>query len=88
VPCYTTTPKFNKAFASLDEKKQRRTAKSLRQLDVNPRHPSLHLGKLEGTFYCTIRVELNFRVALRDLGEGQYELVDIGNHDYIYRVYG
>ena len=82
------TPKFEKALKALGHKERRRAGKSLQQFVENPRHPSLHFEKLGGSDYCTIRVDRNFRIALKDLGNDVYELLDVGSHKYIDRVYG
>lgn len=82
------TARFDKAMRHLGPTQRKRAAKSLAQFVENPRHPSLHFEKLSGSDYCTIRVERNFRIVLKDLGGDLYELLDIGSHDYVYRQYG
>jgi plasmid maintenance system killer protein len=82
------TPKFVKALQKLGHKQMERAKKSLLQFQANPRHPSLHFEKLSGSPYCTIRVDMNHRIVVRDEGDDRYEMVDIGNHDYVDRAYG
>ncbi len=84
----TLTPKFLKAFKELDERRQKRARKSMETFIERPRHPHLHFEKLKGSSYRTIRVDMNFRIVLREIGEDAFEAVDIGNHDYVDRGYG
>lgn len=77
--------RFNKKFAALGPEVRARAIKSLQQFVDDPRHPSLHFEKLS-TGYHTIRVDLNFRILLRQLGEGRYELADVDSHTNIYRL--
>ncbi|WEK05444.1 MAG: hypothetical protein P0Y65_04080 [Candidatus Devosia phytovorans] len=79
--------RFIKKFAALAPDVRARAIKSLRQFVEDPRHPSLHFEKLS-TGYHTIRVDLNFRILLRHLGEGRYELADVDSHTAIYRLHG
>ncbi|CAH1672118.1 type II toxin-antitoxin system RelE/ParE family toxin [Chelatococcus asaccharovorans] len=82
------SPKFEKAFDDLDDRLKKRADKSIELFMERPRHPSLHFEKLSGSPYRTIRVEMKFRIVLRELGPDEFELVDIGHHDYVDRAYG
>lgn len=84
----TPTAKFTRAFGKCDV--QDRVLEALKLFHSNPRHPSLHFEKLKGTgSYRTIRVDRGrWRIVLRDRGHDEYDLVDMGRHDYVDRNYG
>ena len=82
------TPRFVKALRSLGQEEQKRAAKSMKQFLENPRHPSLHFEKLRGSGLHTIRVDMNFRIALDDKGGGVYDLIDVGSREAIYARWG
>jgi hypothetical protein len=53
---------------------------------ANPRHPGLHFEKYKT--YRTLRVDQGrWRIAIRDLGDSHYELLDVDRHDRIDRRY-
>jgi hypothetical protein len=59
---------------------------ALTQFVTNPRHPGLHFEKYKT--YRTLRVDQGrWRIAIRDLGNRNYELVDVDHHDRIDRRY-
>lgn len=78
--------RFEKAYKTLSLPVGKRVRKSLKQFLTNPRHPSLHFEKLSSG-YRTIRVDLNFRIVLRE-AEGGFELIDIATHTKAYADYG
>jgi hypothetical protein len=51
-----------------------------------PSHPGLHFEKYKT--YRTLRVDQGrWRIAIRDLGDSHYELLDVDRHDRIDRRY-
>jgi hypothetical protein len=87
MPKLTSTPRFQKAFAALGHRERTRAERSLTRFLENPRHPGLHFEKITGQYH-TIRVDLNFRIVLRDEGDGEFSLIDVGGHSYVYGKYG
>jgi hypothetical protein len=76
------TEGFLKAYANLTTEVRDRADGALRQFYENPRHPGLHFEKYKT--FRTIRVDRKrWRIAMRDLGNNCYELVDIDRHDKI-----
>ncbi len=60
--------------------------KTLRLLKDNHMHPSLRLHKITGTGFCSVSINMSYRIAIVLLVEddGTITLVDIGSHDQIY----
>jgi hypothetical protein len=82
----TRTKGFLKAYAKLTSDVQDRVDIALKQFGANPRHPGLHFEKYKT--YRTLRVDQGrWRIAIRDLGDSNYELVDVDRHDRIDRRY-
>lgn len=81
------TKRFEKRVKTLGPEERSRTAKSLKQFLANYRHPSLNFEKLS-TGYYTIRVDLNFRIAMRKNADGSYDLLDVDTHSSLYNRYG
>jgi hypothetical protein len=82
----TRTKGFLKAYAKLTSDVQDRVDIALTQFVTNPRHPGLHFEKYKT--YRTLRVDQGrWRIAIRDLGNRNYELVDVDRHDRIDRRY-
>jgi hypothetical protein len=82
----TRTKGFLKAYAKLTSDVQDLVDIALRQFVTNPRHPGLHFEKYKT--YRTLRVDQGrWRIAIRDLGDSHYELLDVDRHDRIDRRY-
>lgn len=82
----TRTKGFLKAYAKLTSDVQDRVDIALRQFVANPRHPGLRFEKYKR--YRTLRVDQGrWRIAIRDLGDSHYELLDVDRHDRIDRRY-
>lgn len=63
--------------------------KTLELLEINPLHPSLRLQKLKGKLKALHSVSINMqcRITLHFIiKNNQIELIDIGEHDQIYRA--
>lgn len=81
------TKRFEKAATALGPQERERAQKSIKQFLQNPRHPSLNFEKLSTGFH-TIRVDLNFRIAMRKESADCYEFVDVDSHVNIYNRWG
>ena len=82
--------RFNKAVAKLtrrDDELLKSIGAAMKRFEANPRHPGLNFEKIINRSYWTIRVGLSIRIALRprDGEPDTFDLIDIGNHDDIYR---
>ncbi len=63
-------------------------AKTLFLLEENPFHPSLRLHKLQGNLqeFYSVSINMKYRILLDFIiQDDQIILLDIGNHDYLYR---
>ena len=55
----------------------------------DPATPGLNFERITGTKnHYTIRANEGHRLCLRKTGKGEFDAVDIGTHDYIYKKYG
>lgn len=60
------TDRFRKAYHRLPQPVQQRVKKALRQLDENPRHPSLQVKKIGGTAdIYEVRVDRRYRMSFQ-----------------------
>ena len=75
------TARFEKAFKALGKPVQRKVLRTLRLLDENPRHPSLHVKPVQGTRgIWEARVDLQYRMTF----ERERETIimrNVDNHD-------
>ena len=55
--------------------------KSLQRFVGNPRYPSLHIEKLQGSKIWTIRIDLGNRIFFLWINQTTALLIDIGPHD-------
>jgi mRNA interferase RelE/StbE len=76
------TDVFIKDYRKLPQSIQTQVDKQLRFLVENPRHPSLHLKKIEGTDKYEIRITKGYRATLMVL-EDTVELRRVGTHDLL-----
>lgn len=75
------TEGFDKAYRSLQSVIQAKVDKALRLLATDPRHPSLHLKKMQGmSGLWEVRVDRSHRITLRIDGDC-YVLRNVGKHD-------
>lgn len=77
----TPLPKFERAYKKLTYAQKDSVDKALRRFRENPRHPSLHFEKLQGSSYRTIRADLGIRIVLSGGKDDHFDLVDVGSHD-------
>ncbi len=77
------TERFKKEFKRLPKEVQERTDKALEWFVSNPRHPSLHVKKMEGTSdIWELRVSENYRITFQFVQEGAL-LRRIGTHNVL-----
>ena len=78
---FIVTERFTRAYRDLPSELQRKADKALRLLQENPRHPSLHLKKIQGTpGIWEARVDKNCRLTL-EMHSDALLLRNIGKHD-------
>jgi hypothetical protein len=75
---------FAKAADDLPKNIRAKLMKVFFLLTSDPKHPSLQVKKIQGSkrndvYEC--RVDQSWRMVMRDLGDMQYDLVAIGEHD-------
>ncbi len=79
------TERFKRDFKRLPREIQTRTAKALALFLSDPRHPSLHVKRMEGApSIWELRVSQNYRITLQFEPEGVL-LRRIGTHDILNR---
>jgi len=77
------TERFKKDFRRLPTEVQQRAAKSLELFVSNPRHPSLHVKKMEGVpGVWELRVSDNYRITFHRFQDGVL-LRRIGTHNVL-----
>ncbi|MBK9510411.1 MAG: type II toxin-antitoxin system mRNA interferase toxin, RelE/StbE family [Cytophagaceae bacterium] len=63
-------------------------SKTIYLLEENPFHPSLRLHKLQGNLqeFYSVSINMKYRILLDFIiQDDKLILLDIGNHDYLYR---
>ncbi|MFB0946133.1 MAG: proteic killer suppression protein [Spirosomataceae bacterium] len=76
--------KFKKQHPEMKEQ----YLKALSLLEIDPYHPSLRLHKLKGNLqeYYSVSINMQYRIMIAFIiQDDQVILIDIGNHDYLYR---
>jgi len=61
--------------------------KTLKLLEINPRHPSLRLHKLQGKLseLYSVSINISYRISIDFIIENdQIILIDIGSHEELY----
>jgi len=83
------SPRFMRAYRRLTSDLRGRVDEALRKFVRDPRHPGLHFEKLSGSDYRTIRpVKGAYRIVLRQIEGGKFELVDVDTHKLVDSKYG
>lgn len=75
-----------KKFVKNSKRNSESVKKVLRLLKSNPNHPSLHLEKLRGSKFWTIRIDKGNRIFFTWIDKSTVFFIDIGKHDK-YREY-
>lgn len=75
---------FAKAAHHLPKETREKLTKVFFLLTSDPRHPSLQVKKIKGAkrndvYEC--RIDKSWRMVMRDIGQMQYDLIAIGEHD-------
>ncbi|WP_020559004.1 type II toxin-antitoxin system RelE family toxin [Thiofilum flexile] len=75
---------FAKEAHQLPKETREKLTKVFFLLTSDPRHPSLQVKKIKGAkrddiYEC--RIDQSWRMVLRDMGQMQYDLISIGEHD-------
>lgn len=78
---FIVTERFKRAYRDLPSELQSKADKALKLLQENPRHPSLHLKKIQGTpGIWEARVDRSCRLTL-EMQSNAFLLRNIGKHD-------
>ncbi|MBI5527847.1 MAG: hypothetical protein HY897_16070 [Deltaproteobacteria bacterium] len=78
--------RFHRDYQHLPRPIQDAVDRQLEQLLSNPRHPSLHFKRMQGTAkYWEVRVTRKYRIVLEVL-EDTYLLYRVGTHDILDRL--
>ncbi len=87
MPTVRPAPSFIKALAKLtrDRTQAARIRQAIERFAADIHHPGLNFEKVTGTRYCTIRVSVHLRILMIQSAPDSFDLVDIGDHDHIYR---
>lgn len=86
-----STKRFEKSLEKLKNQHpelKNQYSKTIRLLEENPFHPSLRLHKLQGNLqdFYSVSINMKYRILLDFIiQDDQIILLDIGNHDYLYR---
>lgn len=75
-----------KSFVKNNKRNAESTKKTLNLFKENPNHPSLHLEKLSGSKFWTIRIDKGNRIFFSWINKTSALFLDIGKHDK-YRRY-
>ena len=80
------TERFRREYQHLPRLVQEAVDRQLEQLLRNPRHPSLHFKRMQGTKkYWEVRATQQYRIILETLGD-TYLLYRVGPHDILNRL--
>ena len=75
------SPRFERDVHALDEVTRNRVKKALQMLETNPRHPGLHVKKMQGhKNIWEARVSLRYRITFHVSSDVIY-LRRVGPHD-------
>ncbi|MCJ7623957.1 MAG: hypothetical protein MUO76_10675 [Anaerolineaceae bacterium] len=75
------TERFKRAYKKLPKEVQGKVKKSLKQLDIDPRYPALHVHPIRGTDgIFEARVDRKYRLSFEFSGDDLL-LRNVDNHD-------
>ena len=82
------TPEFEEEYRRLSALLKKRAQKQEGLFRSNPFHPSLNTEKLEphSMGVWSFRVDIKFRVIFKFLGNSHVRFLNVGPHDWIYRL--
>jgi len=82
------TNAFRRDLKGLSEEDKGAVIKALKAFIGDPRSHGLNFEKVTGQKgYATIRATLGVRILMRQITKSRFDVVAIGNHDFIYRSY-
>ncbi len=83
-----TTKKFEARYSKLPVNIQKKAEKQEKLFVGNPLHPSLNTEKLspKSSEAWSFRVDKNYRIVFRFLGESRVLFLNVGTHDWIYKT--
>lgn len=73
---------FMKDLIKLTKKEQKQTAKTMRLMETNIKHPSLNFHKVESTNFHEVYVNMDIRIVL-EVSTDFYVLRYVGHHDML-----
>jgi len=76
------TQRLKNDYQSLPSAVQRKLKKQIRFLAENPKHPSLHIHRIQGTAYWEFYVDRSYRCIFRQEGTVYY-LLAAGPHKVV-----
>jgi len=79
---------FRENFSCLEKQIQKRADKQIMIFRNNPFHPSLHTEKLipKSKEVWSFRIDKQYRIIFRFLDKGNVLFLNVGSHDWIYRI--
>jgi len=82
------TSKFERQYRKLPNQIKIKTEKQEKLFRSNPFYPSLHTEKLTPRFkeIWSFRIDKNYRVVFKFLKQDNALFLNIGAHDYIYKI--
>jgi len=82
------TGKFEKQYRKLPKRIKEKTEKQEKLFRNNPFHPSLHTEKLTPRFkqIWSFRIDKSYRVIFKFLEKDTVLFLNVGPHDYIYKI--
>ena len=82
------TAKFEKRYSELPKKIKVRTEKQEKIFRGNPFHPSLHTEKLSPKFkeVWSFRIDKKYRTIFQFINKDKVVFLNIGHHNWIYRI--
>jgi hypothetical protein len=84
----TPTGAFLRSFKKLSTANAEDTTAALKLFLANPQAKSLNFERVRTRKgYFTIRSNYSIRILLRQSGPQSFDVVAVGNHDYIYESY-
>jgi hypothetical protein len=87
-PLLVPSKRFRRSVEALNDVNRDHVARALKLFIKAPMHPGLNFEKVKATAFCTIRATRGIRIVLRKVASQTYDLVDVGEHDFIYKKYG
>lgn len=78
-------PSFKKAYAKLEKKEQAQVENEIRQLAIDPWHPSLRVKHIRASHEFECSVNMDVRIAFKFEEGHLILLLDVDHHDALLR---